>query len=93
MHKREAPGRGDEDLARAGLAMEIGILAGLIHVESMMRVLERRDADAAFAQVGDQLDDQGRLARAAPPGNADHPHCSKLREDLLESEARIPYPP
>src|SRR3984893_10716784 len=90
MHKREATGRSNEDLARAGLAMEIGILAGLIHVESMMRVLERRDNDAAFAQIGDQLDDQGRLARAAPPGKADYPHGSKFRKGLLETEARIP---
>ena len=90
MHKREAPGRGDEDL---GLAMEIGILARLIHVERMMGVLERRDNDAAFAQIGDQLDDQGRLARAAPPGKADYLQGSKLRKGLLETEARIPYLP
>jgi hypothetical protein len=52
-HKRETPGRGDKDLARAGLAMEVGILAGLIDIERMMRVLERRDNDATFAQIRD----------------------------------------
>src|ERR1019366_935273 len=49
-HEREAPGRGDENLVRARLAMEVGILARLIDIERMMRVFQRRDGKAALAQ-------------------------------------------
>src|SRR5450631_434399 len=85
MHQGKAPVGGNEHLARARLAMQIRILARLIDVERMMRVLERRDGKAAFTEVGNELDDQTRLARAAPAGKADHPHGSKLRKALLFS--------
>lgn len=70
--------------------MQIGILARLIDIERMMRVLESRRGKAIFSQIGDQLYDQGRLARAAPTGKADHAHSSKLHQGLLEIQSRIP---
>jgi hypothetical protein len=91
MHEREAPGRGDDNLVGADLSMQIRILARLIDIKGMMRVLERRDAP--LAKIGNKLDDQGGLSRAAPTGKADHAHDLKLRNALLEIETPIPYLP
>ena len=47
--------RGDHHLGGAGRAVLVGVLAGLVDVEAVMRVLHGRDADAARDQLGDQL--------------------------------------
>ena len=80
--KRPAPRRGDHDLARAGLAVPPGILAGPVDVEFVMGVLDRRHGEAARRQLGNQRRQQRGLAAAAPAGKPEDPHswpsCPRL---------------
>ena len=77
MHQGPAVGGGDENLARARLAVRIGILAGFVDVEAVMGVFQRRNRKAARVEGGNELDDQGGLSRPAPSRKADHAHDEK----------------
>ena len=74
MHQRPAPIRADQDLGRPGQAVGMGILAGLVDVEIVMRVLERRYREPPRHDPRDRLGEQGRLAGTAPAGEADDAH-------------------
>src|SRR3546814_4009722 len=52
----------------------VGILAGFVDVEGVVRVLHGGDAQAAAHQGWDELHDKRRLAAARPAGEADHFH-------------------
>ena len=67
------PGR-HQDLMGAGLAVAVGVLAGAIHVEAVMRMLHGGDRQAAGAKQRDQSRQQGGLAAAGPADNAKDPH-------------------
>ena len=77
-HQRQPIGGSDQHLMRAGGAMDVGILARLVEIEAVMGVLDRRDAQAATVQFGNEPDDQRRLARSAPAGEADRAHDPSL---------------
>src|SRR5450755_2753907 len=74
MQDGPAFGRGDDHLGGAGGAVEEGILAGLVEVETVMGVLERGYADAARDQARNELGDQRGFARPTPAGETDDTH-------------------
>ena len=76
VHQRPAAGGADQDLGRAGQAVAVRILAGLVDVEGVMGVLEGRDREPARHQAGDHLGQQRGLAGAAPAGEADDAHAA-----------------
>src|SRR3954469_24543572 len=55
--------------------MRVRVLAGLIDIESMMRVLDGRHAQTPRGEARDHAHQQGGLACAAPAGDADHFHA------------------
>src|SRR4051794_23035936 len=59
--------------------MAVGVLAGPIHIEAMMRMLHGRDGEAFGAQERDQSGQQRGLAAAGPADDADdlHPAASR----------------
>src|SRR5512146_2114893 len=75
MHQRPAPIARHHHFTRTGLAVPPGILARLIDVEIVMRVLERRDADAALHERRHQARDQSGFAASAPSCKSEDPHC------------------
>ena len=66
MQQGPTAGRGDENLMRAREAVAMAVLAGLIHVEAVMGVLDGRHGKTRSAQQRQQRDEQGRLAAAGP---------------------------
>src|SRR5215471_7386843 len=68
--------RADQNFARPGHAMGVGILAWLVDVEAMMGVLERRYLEPPRDDAGDDLSEERRLAGAAPAGEADDAHAA-----------------
>jgi hypothetical protein len=74
VHQGPTPLARDQHFARAGQPMIERILARLIDVESVVCVLQCRDAAAARDQDREQLYEQRRLAAAAPAREADEPH-------------------
>jgi hypothetical protein len=73
MHLHPAPRGRDDHLARAGLAVLVRILAGGVHVELVMRVLQRGNPQSAGTQHRDQPLQQVGLAGAAPADDAQYP--------------------
>jgi hypothetical protein len=84
-HERPAPTRGDQHFAGAGATVLERILAGLVDVEGMVRVLDGRDREAAARELGDELDEERRLARPAPSRQPDdaHIHISRITGESL----------
>ena len=78
VHESPAPRARDEHLARARETMRVRVLAGLIDVEVVMRVLQRRDRTTARDQHREDLGEQRGLAAAAPPREADHSHHQRV---------------
>src|SRR5665213_1883476 len=59
--------------------MFVRVLAGLIHIEVVMRMLEGGDAQSAGHQQRYEFDDERCFARSAPTGNPQDPrviHCA-----------------
>ena len=73
-HQRDPIGGRDQHFFCAGRAMLVGILAGLIEVEIVVGVFDRRNAEAAAIQFRNEPDDERSLARSAPSGEADYAH-------------------
>src|SRR5437016_3533150 len=71
VHQGKAPAGGDQHLGCPRHSMRVRILAGLINVELMMRVLERRHREPARDQARDRLSKERSLARAAVAREAD----------------------
>ena len=74
VHQRPAPGRGDQHLGGAGLAMHPGVLARHVDIELVMGVLDHGDAQAFFEQMRDDALQERGLAGAAPSCEPDHLH-------------------
>src|SRR6185369_3395762 len=62
-------------------------LAGDIHIEIMVCMLERGDAQAALHEHGDQPDEQGGLAGTAPAGNSKHAWVLHRRTYIVTPDA------
>src|SRR6266487_3429214 len=75
VHHDPAPVGHDHDLAAAGLAVTVGILARLINVEAVMRVLDHRYPETAPDEARNELLDQGGLAASRPSGEAEDLHA------------------
>src|SRR5262245_20154831 len=75
VHDRPPAARSDDHLGGAGHAVRMRILAGLVQVEIMMRVLDRRYSQSATDQARDEFREQRRLSRAAPAGKANDAHA------------------
>ena len=58
MHQRIAVRGRDQHLGRAGRAVGVGILAGLVEIKRMVRVLERRDREPARHDAREHLGEQ-----------------------------------
>jgi hypothetical protein len=76
VHERPALSRADKNLGRPGHAMGVGILSGLIDVEGVMGVLERRYLKAARDETGNDFGEERGLSGAAPAGEADNAHAA-----------------
>src|SRR5215218_3307382 len=50
------------------------VFSRLVDLEGVMRMLEGRDGQAAPVQLGDEPNEQRRLARPAPTGQTDDAH-------------------
>ena len=72
MHLHPAPCRGNDDFTRTRLAVFIGILAWRVHVEGMVRMLQRGDAQPLLHQEGNELGQERGLARAAPARDTEY---------------------
>ena len=80
VHQRPAPRRADQHLAASGVAVAIGVLARLIHVEGVVGVLDEGDREPARDEERDQLLDQGRLSAAGPAGESEYLHIRNLAD-------------
>src|SRR3546814_4404096 len=83
VHERPAPPRADHHLGGAGGAVLVGILAGFVDVEGVVRVLHGGDAQAAAHQGWDELHDKRRLAAA----RRSEEHTSELQSLMRTSYA------
>ena len=78
VHQHPALVRNQQDLPCPGLPVTPGILARLVHVETMVGMLDHRDAQTAGGDLGDDPLDQGGLAGAGPAGEAEDFHGNVL---------------
>ena len=74
VHQRPAPAGSDQHLGRAGDAVDVGILAGLVDVEAVMGVLDGGNGEAAPDQPRNDLCEQRGLSRPAPAGQSENAH-------------------
>src|SRR5688572_9563489 len=82
VHQHPAPRGRDQDLARAGLAMAVGVLSFLVDVESMVGMLDERNTQAALNEARDELLDQGRLAAPRPARESEGFHAVAPPQEL-----------
>jgi hypothetical protein len=76
VHQGPALGGSDQHFVRPGCAVQVTVLAGSIDVERMMRVFDRRDAQAALRRQAHQSGDQVRLARVLATHDAEDFHAA-----------------
>src|SRR5947209_12450347 len=74
MHQGPAPRRGHQHFGGPGLPVHPGILAGNVHVERMMGMLDHGTAKALADKLRDQSGQQPGLAGAAPARKPNHLH-------------------
>ena len=74
MHQRPTVATCQKNFRRPGDAVPIAVLAFLIHVEAVMRMLQRRDANSAPDEFGHQTLHQPGLARILPTDHAPDLH-------------------
>src|SRR5438105_2989617 len=103
VHQHPAARRGDEHLGGAGVAVAVGILAGLVDIEGMVRVLDERDPQPGAGEARDQLLDERGLAAARPAGEAEDFHAktifapasarpiARIRRTSGLAKRRLPY--
>src|SRR5712664_2838976 len=87
VHQHPSARGGHQDLARPRLPVPVRVLAGRVHVEAVVRVLDQRNAQAAPGEARDQLLDQRGLAAAGPAGEAESLHRPTLRASAARSAA------
>src|SRR3954468_117208 len=94
VHEHPAPRRGDQYLARAGVPVAVGVLAGLVDVEAVVRVLDERNLDPMLREARDQLLDQRGFAAARPAGEAEgfHAGCDATPAASWRRQRRAPPP-
>jgi len=88
MHKRPTIGGCHKHFRGARLAMQVGILAGSVDIESMMRVFDRRDRSSPRAQLGNELGNQHRLPGPLHLQADDAGHPSAHAEPAKANRAR-----
>ena len=66
VHQRPAVGRRNQDFGGAGGAMAVRILTRLVDIEFMVGVLDGGNGVAEAGDQSDHLNEQRRLATAAP---------------------------
>src|SRR6516165_654867 len=76
VNERPTVRRADQNFGRPDHAVGVGILAGLVDVEAMMGVLERRYLKSPRDDAGNDLGEERGLAGAAPAGEADDAHAA-----------------
>src|SRR4026209_533470 len=82
VHEHPAPRRGHQHLGCARLAVTVGILARMVHVETVMRMLDQRNAQSALHKQRQQLFDEGGLAAAGPAGKSKGLHAVAPPQEL-----------
>src|SRR6266567_3914536 len=76
VNERPTLGRTDQNLGRSDYPMGVRILAGLVDVEGVVGVLERRHSKTTRNDAWDHFGNERGLARAAPAGEADNAHAA-----------------
>ena len=71
MHQHPALIGDQHHLGGTGFTMAPGILARPIDIETMMRMLDDRDAQAPGRELRQQVFNQGRLARTGPANDSE----------------------
>src|SRR6266849_5700167 len=79
VHDDPAPVGHDHDLAAAGLAGAVRILARLVDVEAVMRVLDHRNPEAPLDEARNELLDQRGLAASRPSRESEYFHPDPSR--------------
>src|SRR5712691_12713399 len=79
VHDDPAPVGHDHDLAAAGLAVAVRILARLVDVEAVMRVLDHRNPEAPLDEARNELLDQRGLAASRPSRESEYFHPDPSR--------------
>jgi hypothetical protein len=74
VHERPPQTRSDENLPGAGLTMLPGVFAGLVNVEAVMSMFQRRNHKPPGGQRRDEAPKQCRLASPAPTRQSDYAH-------------------
>ena len=64
-------------------AVPVGVLAGLVDVEAVVRVLDHRHPQAALHEARDELLDQRGLAAAGPSGETEDLHARRLYQCVI----------
>jgi hypothetical protein len=75
VNERPAPARCHQNLARAGSAVQPGILARLIDIKFVVRMFHRGDFQAPTGKNWNNLGDQRRFAGSTPAGETDDAHA------------------
>src|SRR6185369_9699022 len=87
VHEYPATRGGNQDLGRASLAVAVGVLAFLVHVECMVRVLDQRDLDPLFQEARNELLDERGLAASRPACKSEG-----LQGDAVAPPQELPAP-
>ena len=75
--------RANDNLDRARLTMKKRVLAGMIDIEFVVGMLDRRELQPTTGQLTDQINDQRGLARILESGNTKNMHIEIDREKLV----------
>ena len=73
-HQHQALVRRRHHFKGTGLAVAVGVLAGVVHIEAVVGMLDHRHPQAAQTQLGNQLLYQRGFATAGEPGKAYNLH-------------------
>src|SRR5215213_5017361 len=74
------------------MPVAVGILAGLVDIEAVMRVFDERHLDAVLREARNQLLDEGGLAAAGPAGEAEGFHAGCDATPAPSCRPRRPAP-
>src|SRR5437588_6532648 len=69
--------------------MAVRILAGLVDVEGVMGVLERRHRESPRDEAGDHPGEERGLAGTAPAGEADDAHGDMIAKPSAREDAKL----
>src|SRR5215469_6027192 len=90
-HQGKAPRRGEGNLVRAGFTQLEGVAAGMIDVETFMRMFDDGNGKAACAELPNEICHESGLARVLPSNHAEerraHRACSFSSISALASSS------